>query len=146
MSDRILRLALAAPAAAAVGIAGYLTWAHYADATVVCATGGCSAVEQSAYAAIFGVPVALVGLLGSSALLLSLVRGDAVGRAVTLALAVTGLLFAAYLVLVQLVVLDAVCEWCIANDTLLAVLAVLAAWRAREDLAARSLDTRTQWR
>jgi predicted small integral membrane protein len=34
-------------------------------------------------------------------------------------------------VLLQLIVIDAVCEWCVANDVLLAILAGLAAWRAR---------------
>ena len=46
----------------------------------------------------------------------------------------TGLIFAAYLVLVQLAVLNAVCEWCIVNDSLIAALAVLAALRAAGDL------------
>lgn len=35
----------------------------------------------------------------------------------------TGFVFAACLVVLQLAVLDAVCEWCVANDALLAVLA-----------------------
>lgn len=139
MSDRSLRLVMASVTVAVVGIAGYLLAAHYSGGSVVCATGGCETVQQSDYSEIFGIPVALIGLLGAAAILLTLLRGDLPGRVAGLALAAAGLVFAAYLVVVQLAVIGAVCEWCIANDTLLAVLAVLAAWRAREDLAARSL-------
>ena len=133
MSDRALRLTMASLAAVTVGVAGYLLQAHYSGGSIVCSTGGCNTVQRSAYAEIFGIPVALIGLLGSAAILLSLARGDVLGRALGLTLTLTGFIFAAYLVLVQLTVLDAVCEWCIANDTLLALLAALAVLRAGRD-------------
>ena len=58
MSDRTLRLIGAAVALAGVGVAGYLTWAHYSNATVVCVRGGgCETVQQSSYAEIAGVKV-----------------------------------------------------------------------------------------
>jgi uncharacterized membrane protein len=136
MSDRALRLTMAVLALATVGIATYLVQAHYAGGSVVCSTGGCETVAQSRYSEIFGVPVALIGLLGSLAILASLLRADTPWRAAGLALAVTGFVFAAYLVALQLVVLDAVCEWCVANDALLAVLAGLALWRAHTDAKA----------
>lgn len=136
MSDRALRLVTAALAVTTIGIAGYLLQAHYSGGSVVCSTGGCETVEQSRYAEIFGVPVALLGLLGSVAILLTLWRADTVARAAGLALATSAFIFAAYLVTVQLAVIGAVCEWCVANDALLAVVAVLAGWRARNDLHA----------
>ena len=135
MSDRVLRLVTAALTLATIGIAAYLVQAHYAEASVVCATGGCETVQQSRYSEIFGVPVALIGLLGSVAILLSLTRTDVLARAAGLALTVCGLVFAVYLVALQLVVLDAVCEWCVANDSLLVVIALLAALRARHSAA-----------
>ena len=119
---------------ATIGIAGYLLQAHYSGGSVVCATGGCEAVEQSRYSEVFGVPVSLFGLIGSAAILITLVRSDMLGRAACLTLTVTGIIFAAYLALVQLAVLNAVCEWCIVNDSLIAALAVLAALRAAGDL------------
>jgi uncharacterized membrane protein len=131
MSDRTFRLTMAGVALISVGISSYLLQAHYAGTSVVCSTGGCQAVAQSTYSEIFGVPVALVGLVGSLAILASLLRGDVFGRAAAVALTLSGLVFAVYLVLLQLFVIDAVCEWCVANDVLLAILACLAAWRAR---------------
>jgi uncharacterized membrane protein len=136
MTDRRLRLAMAALALVTTGIAAYLVYTHYAGGSVVCSTGGCETVERSRYADVFGVPVALVGLLGSAAILLTLARGDLPARVAGVAVTGCGLVFAAYLVVVQLAVLGAVCEWCIANDALVAVLAVLAVLRARPDLRA----------
>jgi uncharacterized membrane protein len=136
MSDRALRSVMALLAVATVGIASYLLYAHYSGGSVVCATGGCEAVEQSHYSEIYGIPVALLGMFGLVAILLTLARGDMLARAAGLTLTLSGLAIAAYLIVVQLVVLDAVCEWCIANDTPVAVLAALAAWRARADLRA----------
>ena len=126
---------MAVVAAAVVGIAAYLVQAHYADSSIVCSTGGCETVQQSSYSEIFGIPVALIGLLGALAILVSLARSDTIGRAVGVALAVSGFIFAAYLVIVQLTVLHAVCEWCIASDSLITVLAAVALWRARTELA-----------
>ncbi len=138
MSDRALRLVMAALAAAVVGIAGYLLQAHYSGGSIVCSTGGCETVQQSSYSEIFGIPVALVGMVGAVAILVSLVRGDLYGRAAGVALAVSGFIFAAYLVIVQLAVIDAVCEWCIASDSLMTVMAAVALLRARADLAQRA--------
>jgi uncharacterized membrane protein len=130
MSDRTLRLAMAALATASVGIAAYLVQAHYRGGSVACSTGGCETVQHSAYAEIFGVPVALLGLLGSLAILLTLLRSDVRWRAAGLTLAVSALVFAVYLVVVQVAVLGAVCQWCVANDAIVVVLAGMAGWRA----------------
>jgi uncharacterized membrane protein len=130
MSDRALRMTMAACALAAVGIASYLLEAHYAGGSVVCSTGGCETVAQSRYSEFFGVPVALIGLVGSVAVLLSLLLRDVLGRAAGIALTLSGMIFAVYLVVVQVLVIGAVCEWCVANDALVAVLALLALWRA----------------
>jgi uncharacterized membrane protein len=134
----MLRLVMASIALATAGIASYLVWVHYQGGSLVCTTGGCATVQQSDYADIFGIPVALVGLVGALAILLSLLRSDVLGRAVGMALAVSGCLFAMYLVLVQLTVLHAVCEWCVANDVLMTALAAVALLRVQRDLVSRS--------
>ena len=79
MSDRGLQVAAGLVALAGVGVAGYLTWAHFADSTVLCvAGGGCETVQESEYAEIAGIPVALLGL-GSYLTILALVVWDSVG-------------------------------------------------------------------
>lgn len=131
MSERAFRLTIGALALATICIAAYLLQAHYAGTSVVCSTGGCETVAQSRYSEIFGVPVALIGLAGSVAILGSLLIRGVPGRAAGLGLTLTGLLFAVYLIVVQVVVIGAVCEWCVANDALVGVLALLALWRAQ---------------
>jgi uncharacterized membrane protein len=135
MSGRTLRLLMAGLALAGLGIASYLVYTHYSGTRIACSTGGCETVQQSAYADIFGIPVALLGLLAYAAMLLSVLRDDLYARAATVAVAIAGAIFAVYLVIVQLAVVDAVCQWCMASDALTVVLAALALWRVRPELA-----------
>jgi uncharacterized membrane protein len=133
VSDRALRVAAGVVALAGVALAGYLTWVHFDDDALVCVAGsGCETVQESEYAEIAGTPVALLGLVAYTAIL-GLVgwdSGNARLGAATLAL--VGAFFGLYLLALQLVVLDAVCAWCLANDVVVApLLAVLTALRLR---------------
>ena len=121
MIDRALRLAAAIVALAGIAVAGYLSWAHYADSAVVCiAGGGCETVQESDYAAIAGVPVAVLGLV-AYAVILTLIAWDApIARLSAATIALVGLIFSAYLLALQLFVIDAVCAWCLANDVVIA--------------------------
>ena len=133
MNDRSLRLLAAGVAGAGIAIAGYLTWAHYGGGSVVCPVGGgCETVQQSEYAEIAGMPVAVLGL-GAYAIVLALVVWDApAARLAAAAIAFVGLLFSAYLLVVQAFVIEAFCVWCLANDVVIApALAVLTALRLR---------------
>ena len=63
MCDRALRLAVAAVALAGTAVAGYLTYVHYRPAALICTGGGgCEAVQDSSYAEMAGIPVAVLGL------------------------------------------------------------------------------------
>lgn len=133
MSDRTLRVAALVTALAGIGVAGYLTWVHLDDAALVCvAGGGCKTVQESEYAEIAGVPVAVLGLGAYVALLGLLLWDTATARLAAAALALVGLLFSLYLVVLQLFVIDAVCVWCLANDVVIApLLAILTSLRLR---------------
>jgi uncharacterized membrane protein len=133
LNDGGLRVAAGLVALAGVGVAGYLTSAHFADSTVLCvAGGGCETVQESEYAKVAGIPVALLGF-GSYMTILALVVWDSVGaRLAAASLALLGLLFSLYLLVLQLFVIEAVCIWCMANDVVIApALAVLTAVRLR---------------
>ena len=133
MSDRALRVAAECVALAGMAVAAYLTWVHYDEAALVCvAGGGCETVQQSSYAELAGIPVALLGLLGYAVILALVLWDTPTARLAAAALAVVGLAFSVYLVVLQLFVIDAVCVWCLANDVLIApALAVLTALRLR---------------
>ncbi len=133
MSDTALRAGAALVALAGALVAGYLTWVHFDDAALVCvAGGGCETVQESEYAEIAGIPVALLGL-GSYLVVLGLLAWDSVtARLAAAMLALVGLVFSMYLLALQLFVIEAVCAWCLANDVVIApALAVLTALRLR---------------
>src|SRR5215207_4748959 len=125
-----LRAASAAVAAAGLAIAGYLTVVHYTGGTPACAVShGCATVQQSAYAELAGVPVALLGLAGYAAILVSLARDDEAARTATAFLALGGFGFSAWLTYVEVARLDAICSWCVASAGCMTLLAALAVTR-----------------
>jgi uncharacterized membrane protein len=131
MTDSRLRIAAAVLALAGVGVAGYLTWVHYADLEPICAggSGGCEEVQNSDYAKLAGVPVALLGLIGYVAILATLaIPGDA-GRFAGALLALAGFGFSAWLTYVELFEIDAICQWCVASAVIMTALAVVTSLR-----------------
>ena len=111
-----LRVAVAAVATVGLGIAAYLVIVHYAGSSPVCAIAhGCATVQKSSYAELAGVPVALLGLFGYAAILLSLLRDDELGRTVTALLALAGFAYSAWLTYVEVARIDAICIWCVGS-------------------------------
>ena len=113
------------------GIAAYLTYARYADATIACATGGCETVQESDYAEIVGVPVAVLGLVGYVGILATALFTGELARVAGAALALAGLVFSLYLVLVQAFAIEAFCQWCLASDVVMLLLAAATVARLR---------------
>jgi uncharacterized membrane protein len=133
LSDRILRIALLLVSSIGICVAGYLTYVHYQPAALICtASGGCEAVQDSKYAVLAGIPIAILGLSAWIAALGLTIWNSELARTLTAALAVAAVAFAVYLVILQLFVIDAICVWCMANDVVLVpLLAVLALLRLR---------------
>jgi uncharacterized membrane protein len=117
-------------AALGLGVAGYLTIVHYAGAEPVCGlSGACGTVQSSRYASLAGVPVALIGLVGYAAILVSLAvaRGEA-GRLARVGMTAVGAAFSGYLTYLELFVIDAICQWCVASAVLMTALFAVAVW------------------
>jgi uncharacterized membrane protein len=127
---RALRAASALVALAGLGIAAYLTAVHYADAEPVCAVAhGCATVQQSDYAELAGIPVALLGLAGYVAILASLARDGEAWRTATAFLALAGFGFSAWLTYVEIVRIEAICIWCVGSAVCMTLLAALSVAR-----------------
>jgi len=126
-----LRIAIGALALVGAAIASYLVVVKVTHTSAVCPTSGCAIVERSRYSELVGVPVALFGLLAYVAVLASSLRREEVAIVAGAAIALAGVAYAAYLLVVQLAVIDAVCTWCVASDVVLALLAILALARLR---------------
>lgn len=125
MSERAVRIGIGTLALVGAGISGYLLQTRLSGGQVACTNSGCETVQSSRYSEVVGIPVAALGMGAYLALLAgALVRGPlaVVGGA---AIAVSGAAFSCYLLVLQLVVIDAVCEWCVGSDVVISLVAVL---------------------
>jgi len=131
MSARSLRITLTVLTMAGLGIAGYLTYVHYADIQPVCTAGdSCIKVQSSVYSELAGVPVALIGLLGYVSILgLLLARENENTRFAMMALTLVGFAFSGYLTYRELFSIHAICEWCASSAVIMTILMLLAMWR-----------------
>jgi uncharacterized membrane protein len=131
MRPNALRISLILLAIAGLGVAGYLTYVHYAGISPVCTTGGsCEKVQTSAYSRLLGIPVALIGLVGYVAILATLLaRETEATRGAVMALTMTGFAFSAYLTYREIYSIHAICEWCVSSAIVLtAMTPVSIAW------------------
>ena len=145
MSARSLRITLTVLAIAGLGVAGYLTYVHYAGIKPLCtAGGGCDKVQTSAYSRLAGVPVALIGLLGYTAILGLLIGPqNETTRCVVMALTLVGFAFSAYLTYRELYSIHAICEWCVSSAVILTVMTPLSVWRFLRGEASASTPSRS---
>lgn len=117
---RLLRLSLLL-GLVGVGIGAYLVWVHYDLDALVCGLGDCEVVQTSSYAEVFDIPIAILGLLMYIALvaltLARLLRPALLLPASMAALAITGAgtLYSAWLTWIEIDVLEAICQWCVAS-------------------------------
>jgi uncharacterized membrane protein len=137
VSESYLRGAIAALALTGLAVASYLTYSHYSGAQLYCATGGCETVQHSSYAVIAGIPVAVLGLAAYMTILGTAVARGPSAAAVGFGLAAAGVTFSAYLLVAQLFLIHAICQYCVASDVVVTLLAVTT-W-TRFALAQRAL-------
>jgi uncharacterized membrane protein len=126
-------------AIAGIEVSSYLTWVHYNVDALVCGIGDCLEVQTSDYAEVFGIPVAILGLLMYvGVLVLGLVRiaRPKLSGILTAALftgTLAGVIYSAWLTYVEIWVIEAICQWCVVSAILtLAIFAIEATtlWRA----------------
>jgi uncharacterized membrane protein len=132
-----LRVVLGVLAAAGLLISTYLSWVHFVGVAPVCVGGGggCETVQSSRYATVLGVPVSVLGIIGYAGLLSSAVLRGEVGVYLGFLIALVGTLFSAYLTYLEIFVIHAVCQWCVASAAIMVaalICASLAAWRLTE--------------
>lgn len=128
------RIAVPVLGLAGLGVSSYLTYVHYALIEPVCVfSAKCDEVLASPYAQMWGVPLALLGMIMYAvviALNLLLWRRDSAWEhpialgiyGVTL----TGMVFTGYLYYLEIFVLHAFCSWCIISSIILAIIFVIS--------------------
>lgn len=132
---RVLRWAMAPVAFIGMGVSAYLSFVHFSGVPVYCeGSGGCHTVQSSEYATLLGAPVALLGFLLYSGIFVSALAAARPGNAaaqlapfLAFGLALSGMLYSAYLTWLELYRIHAICAWCVASACLLATLFILSA-------------------
>ncbi len=109
--------------------AGYLAWLKLFGGTAACAgIGDCETVNNSVYAEIGGVPIAIFGAGAYLAIVLMMamiLRSRKPSETLGLAffgVTLVGVLYSAYLTYLELAVLHAVCPFCVTSAVLMTLL------------------------
>jgi uncharacterized membrane protein len=114
-------------------ISAYLTWTHFAGLTPVCSGSGegCETVQSSRYASILGMPVALLGLIAYGGLIFSAVLWREAGLYLGFLISLVGTLFSAYLTYLEIFVIGALCQWCLASAAIMVAALICTALTTR---------------
>lgn len=121
-----------------IGISVYLSYVKLSDTEVICANTGvidCHSVQDSAYASLLGIPIALLGLGGYSLIMAILLLNDRVeflaeyGTAILFSVTLFGFMYSLFLTYVEGFVLEKWCQWCIASALLMTGLFILSGVR-----------------
>lgn len=117
----------------------YLAFIKLTNNTTACAgIGDCDAVNNSRYAEVAGIPIALIGVLGYLAILAALAAERRWPQAAwTLRLgifgmALAGALYSAYLTYIEVAVLDAICPFCVVSAVCMVGILILSVLRLRD--------------
>lgn len=136
MEDKRLKWTSVVLAAAGLVDALYLTWLKLTGATAACSNiGDCDTVNNSVYADIYGIPIALIGALGYLLVIGALaLEGRFDGwqdnaRLAVFGLTLVGTLYSAYLTYLEVAVLRAICPYCVVSAILMALLFGIAILR-----------------
>jgi len=131
-SERLLRIAAAVLAVIGIGVATYITVTDAGGGAPTCLAGGhgCATVANSHYSHLAGINVAVFGIVGYVLLLAAAAVPADPGRFSGFALALVGFGFSAYLTYLELFVINAICQWCVASAVLMTLLLVVNAARA----------------
>ena len=103
---------------------------------------GCDVVNASSYSQFLGIPVAGIGLAGYVALLVAAIAGlqprwlsDKRPDLVLTLLAGIAVVFTVYLTYAEVVILGAICQWCVVSQIIILVIFVLSAMGLRRSRA-----------
>jgi uncharacterized membrane protein len=95
-------------------------------------SGDCKTVNASRYAEVYGIPVAVLGVAGYSAILAVLLLGQRPGflqqngTLLFFGLSLTGFLFTLYLIFVEVALIKAYCPFCITSQTAMTLIFIIS--------------------
>ncbi len=132
---RIISLLLVA---AGLLVSGYLSYTKLTQTAVVCVEGAafnCDVVSNSIYSRVLGIEIAYLGFLTYLVLGALLLLQNRVaflrdyGIALLFGITLFAFLFSMWLVYAQIALLQALCPWCLAHETIMTALFIITAAR-----------------
>jgi uncharacterized membrane protein len=131
-SERALRIVAAVLAIAGLAIATYIAIADSGGGAPQCLAGGhgCETVAHTRYSHLAGVNVAVLGIGGYALLFAAAAIPGDLGRFGGLFASLVGFGFSAYLTYLELFVINAICQWCVASAFVMALVTCVNTVRA----------------
>ena len=131
-AERVLRAISGILALAGIGVATYIAVVEAGGGTPQCLAGGtgCETVADSQYSDLAGINVAVFGIVGYVLLLAAALAPGDLARMAGFGIALVGFGFSVYLTYLELFVIDAICQWCVASAVLMTLLLIVNALRA----------------
>jgi uncharacterized membrane protein len=122
-SERILRIAIAVVALLGVGVATYIFISDQTSGAPACLAGGtgCETVAKSSYSHILGINVSIIGLVGWFLILGTVLYGNDISRLLGFLFTLGGFGFSIYLTYLEIWNIEAICQWCVSNATLMTI-------------------------
>ena len=130
-------LTIASLVLAVVGLAlsAYLSYVHYNLDALVCGTGSCELVQTSEYSEMFGIPIAIFGVVMFIVVIAGIIlrelrpeTADLVSTGI-LVILLTAILYWIYLTYLEINVIHAICQWCVASSLTTLALFIVEAIR-----------------
>ena len=138
MDRRLSRITIALFAFTIIGllVSIYMTIYKITSNDSMCiGSKDCSVVNQSRYSEIYGIPVAVIGVLGYAVILAVLVleRNPGFfkqnGTMLLFGLSLTGFLFTLYLIFLEIALIKAYCPFCITSQAAMTIIFILSVIR-----------------
>jgi uncharacterized membrane protein len=138
MDKRLSKVTIALVTLAIIGllVSIYMTIYKITSNDSMCVgSKDCSLVNASRYSEIYGIPVAVLGVVGYAAILaiLLLERNPGFfnqnGTMLLFGLSLTGFLFTLYLIFIEVALIKAYCPFCIASQTAMTLIFILSVIR-----------------
>jgi len=116
-----------------VAVSAYMTIFKLTDNQRMClGNGGCSKVNSSVYAEVYGIPVAIIGIGGYAVIAALTFMEDRNpflkqnGTMLVFGLALIGFLFTLYLIYVELALIKALCPFCVTSQITMTILFIIS--------------------
>lgn len=134
--DKWLYRAMIALVVIGLAVSVYMTIYKYTGNEGMClGSGDCSTVNASRFSEVSGIPVAVLGIAGYSAILIVLFyenRNEFFrknGTLLVFGMSLTGFLFTLYLVYLELYVIKAICPFCVTSQVAMTIIFIISVVR-----------------